>query len=100
MKIKEVRIKNWRSIQSVELDYQDLMIFIGQNNHGKSNILSAISFFFGELKPQELDFNNNAGELFVEIVFTDLDDDDKSTFSKYVTSSNEIKVFSWSIDDL
>jgi len=92
LKIKDVHIENWRSIQSAELDYQDLMIFIGQNNHGKSNILSALLFFFGELKPQELDFNSNAGELFVEIVFTDLDDNDKSTFSKYVTLSNEIRV--------
>ena len=92
MKIQNAQIQNWRSIQFVDLDYQDLMIFIGQNNHGKSNILSALLFFFGELKPHELDFNNNADELFVELVFTDLDESDKSTFRKYVTSSNEIRV--------
>ena len=92
MKIKEVHIENWRSIQSVDIDYQDLMLFIGQNNHGKSNILSALLFFFGELKPQELDFHNDSQELFVEILFSDLDENDNSTFSKYVTSSNEIRV--------
>jgi len=68
------------------------MLFIGQNNHGKSNILSALLFFFGELKPQELDFHNDSQELFVEILFSDLDENDNSTFSKYVTSSNEIRV--------
>ncbi|MFT6036663.1 MAG: putative ATP-dependent endonuclease of OLD family [Marivirga sp.] len=92
MKIKEVHIQNWRSIQSVELDYQDLMIFIGQNNHGKSNILSSLLFFFGELKPQELDFHNQSDELFVEVIFSGLDESDRSTFSKYVTSAGEIKV--------
>lgn len=92
MKIKEVHIQNWRSIRFAELDYQDLMIFIGQNNHGKSNILSALLFFFGELKPQELDFHNDSNELFVEIVFSGLDENDTSTFSKYVTASNEISV--------
>lgn len=92
MKIKEVHIENWRSIQSADIDHQDLMIFIGQNNHGKSNILSALLFFFGELKPQELDFHNDSQELFVEILFSDLDENDNSTFSKYVTSSNEIRV--------
>lgn len=92
MKIKEVHIENWRSIQSADIDYQDLMILIGQNNHGKSNILSALLFFFGELKPQELDFYNDSNELFVEIVFSGLDENDNSTFSKYVTSSNEIRV--------
>ncbi|GAA0403974.1 hypothetical protein GCM10009133_10780 [Cocleimonas flava] len=92
MKIKEVHIKNWRSIESVKLDYQDLMIFIGQNNHGKSNILSSLLFFFGEIKPQELDFHNQSDELFVEVVFSNLDESDRSTFSKYVTSEGEIKI--------
>ncbi|WP_319550551.1 AAA family ATPase [Desulfogranum marinum] len=92
MKIKEVKIENWRSIQSVNLSFQDLMIFIGQNNHGKSNILSALLFFFGEIKPQELDFYNESEELHVEIVFSNLDENDKSTFNKYLTSDNEIKV--------
>lgn len=92
MKIKKVHIENWRSIQSAELDYQELMIFIGQNNHGKSNILSALLFFFGEIKPQELDFHNGVDELFVEITFTDLDSNDKSTFSKYITSTEDMKV--------
>ncbi|MDA3843980.1 MAG: AAA family ATPase [Candidatus Kapabacteria bacterium] len=92
MKISSIIISNWRSIKCVEIKAQDLMIFIGQNNHGKSNILSAILFFFGEIKAQELDFNNDSKELFVEVVFTDLDDYDKSTFKKYVTSNTDIKV--------
>lgn len=92
LKIKEVHIENWRSVHSVELSYQDLMIFIGQNNHGKSNILSALLFFFGEIKPQVLDFHNQAEELFVEVTFSDLDGNDRSTFSKYLTSHNELKV--------
>ena len=92
MKIKEVSIENWRSIRSVILTFQDLMIFIGQNNHGKSNILSSLLFFFGELKHQELDFCNQSEELFVEVLFYELDDSDKSTFNKYVTSENELRV--------
>lgn len=92
MKIKEVHIENWRSIRSLNLTFQDLMMFIGQNNHGKSNILTGLLFFFGELKHQELDFYNETTELFVEIVFFDLDENDKSTFSKYVTADEELKV--------
>ncbi len=69
-----------------------MMVFIGQNNHGKSNILSAILFFFGEIKHQELDFNHGSQELFVEVVFTDLDGDDKSTFKKYLTVDEKIQV--------
>lgn len=68
------------------------MIFIGQNNHGKSNVLSSLLFFFGEIKPQDLDFNYGSQELFVEITFHDLDDKDKTTFNKYLTSDCEIQV--------
>lgn len=68
------------------------MIFIGQNNHGKSNVLSAILFFFGEIKPQDLDFNRGSQDLFVEVTFCDLDNTDKTTFKKYLTSDGKIVV--------
>jgi len=68
------------------------MIFIGQNNHGKSNILSAILFFFGEIGLDGLDFHRAADELFVEILFAELDENDRTTFKKYVTSKKEMRV--------
>ncbi len=92
MVIKNVHIKNWRSIREIELDYEKVMIFIGQNNHGKSNLLSALLYFFGEIKHDELDFNQNSDELFVEVTFSNLDDFDKNQFKKYLTSENEIRV--------
>ncbi|MBI1937947.1 MAG: AAA family ATPase [Ignavibacteriales bacterium] len=92
MVIKNVHIKNWRSIREIELDYEKVMIFIGQNNHGKSNLLSALLFFFGEIKYDELDFNQKSDELFVEVTFSNLDDFDKNQFKKYLTSENEIRV--------
>ncbi|MBP9742297.1 MAG: ATP-dependent endonuclease [Burkholderiales bacterium] len=92
MKIKTVKIRNWRSIKEIEIIFQDLMMFIGQNNHGKSNILSALLFFFGELKHNESDFFNDANELSVEIEFYSLDANDKRTFAKYLTSGETIRV--------
>ncbi len=92
MKIKTIKIKNWRSIKDVEFEAQDLMVIIGQNNHGKSNILSALLFFFGEIKAQDLDFNSGSSELFIQIKFNELDDADKVTFKKYLSSDSEIVV--------
>lgn len=92
MKIKTLEIKNWRSIKELKVTAQDLMIIIGQNNHGKSNLLSAILFFFGEIKHQDLDFSQGAEDLFVYIEFSELDDQDKKTFEKYVTQQETIKV--------
>lgn len=42
MKIEKISIKNWRSIRDQVVKAQDLMVIIGQNNHGKSNLLSSI----------------------------------------------------------
>ncbi|TAL68934.1 MAG: DUF2813 domain-containing protein [Bacteroidetes bacterium] len=92
MKIKTVEINNWRSIKNTKFDLQDLMIFIGQNNHGKSNILSALLFFFGEIKYNDLDFNEGENSLYIEIEFENLDENDKITFKRYLTSKNNIKV--------
>lgn len=92
MKINSIRIVNWRSIIDVTVFFDDILILIGQNNHGKSNIMSALLYFFGEINIQSLDFNQNKTELWVEIEFVDLNDDEKTTFQKYVTASNSIKV--------
>lgn len=92
MKIIHARIHNWRSIKDLDIDFEDIMIFIGQNNHGKSNILSALLFFFGETSCTELDFKKGSEELFVELEFSELDEHDKNQFQKYLTSDNRICV--------
>ncbi len=92
MKIKSIKIHNWRSIKDLKIDFQDIMIFIGQNNHGKSNILSSLLFFFGEINCTELDFKKGSDELFIEVIFKDLDEHDKRQFQKYLTVDNQIKV--------
>lgn len=92
MKIDTVKISNFRSIIDVKISFENLMMFIGQNNHGKSNILNAILFFFGEIKIQDLDFFDGKEKLFVEIQFSNLDENDKVTFKKYLTNENKILV--------
>lgn len=49
MKLKKIEIKNYRSLKYLPLDeIGNLIIFIGKNSSGKSNILEAIHFFFTE----------------------------------------------------
>lgn len=92
MKIEKITIKNWRSIKDQVIYAQDLMVIIGQNNHGKSNLLSSILFFFGEIKHHDLDFHKGSTELFVELQFGCLDESDNTTFKKYLTSEGKIVV--------
>lgn len=46
MKIKNIKISNFRSIKSANFDTTNFNIFVGQNNCGKTNFFEAIEFFF------------------------------------------------------
>ena len=52
LKIKQVQIKNFRSITRASLEFDQMNIFVGLNDAGKSNILKALNLFFnGETEP-------------------------------------------------
>lgn len=44
--LKEVRIRNYRSIKSIDLNLEKFCLLIGQNNVGKTSLLSAINLAF------------------------------------------------------
>lgn len=49
MKIKSIRLKNFRSIgDSIEIHLPQICAFVGANNAGKSNILSALNKVLGK----------------------------------------------------
>jgi len=48
LKIKQVTIKNFRSIQHLTLDVSDMNVYSGLNDVGKSNVLKALNLFFNE----------------------------------------------------
>jgi len=45
MKISNIRIENFRSIEATTFDPTDFNICVGQNNCGKTNFFEAIDFF-------------------------------------------------------
>lgn len=51
MKISRIKIKNFRSYKNeTEISLQDMTIFLGKNDAGKSTILEALDIFFNESK--------------------------------------------------
>jgi len=46
MKISKIIVENYRSIQKVEVDIDKFSIFVGQNNHGKTNFFETIEWFY------------------------------------------------------
>jgi predicted ATP-dependent endonuclease of OLD family len=55
MKIKEIRIQNFKSIEDITLKLNDLNVFIGPNGSGKSNCLKIIPFLYELFDKYELD---------------------------------------------
>lgn len=50
MKIDKLTIKNYRSVRDLELSLSPrINVFIGANNVGKSNILSAMEYLLGSV---------------------------------------------------
>jgi predicted ATP-dependent endonuclease of OLD family len=82
MKIKTVKIKNFRSYRDeVNVDIGDLTVFVGKNDIGKSSILEALDFFFNEgkgvIKLDRGDVNKSAladgdNEIIITVEFEEL----------------------------
>lgn len=60
MKIKKVKVKNFRSIKSeASVEFDGELIIIGPNNSGKTNFLKAIKLFFDGLKNNQYSISND-----------------------------------------
>ena len=59
--IRKIRIRNFRSIVDQTISMEEISIFVGNNDAGKSNVLRALNLFFnGETDhKQSLDFDSD-----------------------------------------
>ncbi len=57
LKIKEVVIRNFRSIVEQRISTNDMNLFVGLNDVGKSNILKALNLFFNGMTDIDTPFN-------------------------------------------
>lgn len=89
IKIKKVKIENFRSIKRIEFDFRDLTILIGENNTGKTNILNALNLFFNP-SVREIDdeyfYNKNiSNDISITVTFDRLTANEmKTKIKKYV----------------
>ena len=97
MKITKLAIKNFRSIKRISIDCGRILTLIGPNNHGKSNVLSALEFGLSTSgKPAELDFfahrDPDDDTLWVEMTFDELTDQETNTFKRYVLHDDSVRI--------
>ena len=93
MKIKEVHIKNFKSITKLDIGCGDLVVLVGRNSVGKSNVLLALDLFFNtsdKILTEDMfcNFREDGNEIIVELTFGDLTETEKEgRLKKYVCPS-------------
>jgi putative ATP-dependent endonuclease of the OLD family len=97
VKICTVRVHNFRSISDLTLECRGMVVLLGPNNHGKSNLLNAIEFSLStSTKPTREDFCafrvKDDDELWVELVFENLAEQEKTTFKKYLDAEGKLTI--------
>lgn len=100
MKIKSVRIRNFRSIKEQIIELGDYTCFVGANGSGKSNVLHALNVFFGEpdipgldtrvLGEEDFHNKNTAEPVEITITFSDLLPEAKQELAHYVRNDQLI----------
>ena len=99
MKIKRLKISNFRSYKDeISVDFNDLNVFVGKNDIGKSTILEALDIFFNEnkgvIKLDKDDVNKQGQneenlEIKISVVFEDLPETLTIDATNPTTLSNE-----------
>ena len=86
MRIKSIRVENFRSVRSATLELDGLTALVGANGAGKSTFLRALLAFQGKEKPSAEDFYNRdtAEDIAIAITFTGLPGAAKKKFAKYL----------------
>lgn len=89
MRIKQVRIKNYRTLQDITVDIEhDVTTLIGPNGSGKSTLLYALDWFFNApssncLCSDDCFAGNDQEPIDVGVTFSELDERDRSGLGKY-----------------
>ena len=93
MKIKSVRIENFRSFQDEEIPLNDYACLVGSNGAGKSTVLTALNVFFREsentstnlnlLTEEDFHCKNTEQPIRITVTFTGLSEEAQQDFSDY-----------------
>ena len=101
MKIKTIRIENFRSFQDETINLNRYSCFVGPNGAGKSNVLCALNVFFREQASSATDVSqltdedyfgkNTDNTIRITVTFEELSDAAQAELSDYVRQ-NELVV--------
>lgn len=81
MKISNIHIENFRGLKQIDLTPSQMNCVIGENNAGKSTALLAINLFLKGTKIWESDYYDKSKEIFIDITFNDVNENDLNKIS-------------------
>lgn len=91
MKLRRLRIHNFRSIIDADVEVHDYLMVVGANNAGKSNFLAALRAFYEDIKWSNDDVPKTGvqdGESWVELTYALTDTEWGGLADKYKTDTN------------
>ncbi len=89
MKIQKIQIKNYRSIKELDIDVESFNVFVGQNNHGKTNLFEAIEWFFNAKSTSDEEYFNKetSNTIRVEVYFSNVEDTDINKLKSHASKT-------------
>lgn len=81
MRISHIHIENFRGLKEIDLTPSQMNCLIGENNAGKSTALLAINLFLNGTRISESDYYDKSKEIFIDITFSDLNENDLNKIS-------------------
>lgn len=97
MQLKKVKIHNLRSIKETDFNLMKLSLLIGENNAGKTNIITALRIFYedGIKYDDKIDFpkfQTDDKESWIELEFITSSDEQASLKKEYQSNDKILKV--------
>ncbi|KLD76244.1 AAA family ATPase [Xanthomonas hyacinthi] len=99
MRIKSIRIKNFRAFEDQSIELDDYSCFVGMNGAGKSTVLCALNVFFQEkanatdvqkLSAQDFHKKDTSKPVEIELTFRDLPQQAREKLADYVRNGELI----------
>lgn len=94
MKLRRLRINNFRSISVADIEVHNYLMVVGANNAGKSNFLAALRAFYEDIKWSSEDIpkaGNNGDESWVELTYA-LDDAEWDGLAEKYKVNTDVKL--------
>ncbi|MCD5324329.1 MULTISPECIES: ATP-dependent nuclease [Pontibacillus] len=83
MNISNIKVNNYRNLKEVDIDTNEVVVFIGDNNSGKSNLLRAITLPF---------MNHEIGSINKNLGWQDINSETKQDYYSFIDAHlDEIK---------